>query len=112
MDTEIYNLCFNKLIRRLTSTRWLDKWNIDKTLADDFIHKKAFTDALKSMISNNDYSCTKVLDLCREMMDTLSYPNVQYEWLNYVYEYALSKSFPEAVNIILLILQLLPANFT
>lgn len=101
MDTEIYNLCFNKLIRRLTSTRWLDKWNIDKTLADDFIHKKSFTDALKSMISNNDYSCTKVLDLCREMMDTLSYPNVQYEWLNYVYEYALSKSFPEAVNIIL-----------
>ena len=101
MDAEIYNLCLSKLIRRLTSIRWLDKWGIDKTLMDSFIHKESFKNKIKSMISDNNYSCKETLHLCSDMMNILSYPNTQYDWLDYIYEYTLSKSFPEAVNIIL-----------
>lgn len=100
MSTDIYNSSYNKLIRRLTSVRWLQKWGIDKSAIDEQIHADEFINNLHNIITNELYSCQETLGLCRKLMDTIAYPNAPYDWLNYIYQYTLSKSFPEAVNII------------
>ncbi|MDF2522025.1 MAG: cytidyltransferase, partial [Clostridia bacterium] len=46
--------------------------------------------------SDNNFSCTAVLNLCKPLLDELSGDAAPGDWLPYLYQYALSKSFPNA----------------
>lgn len=57
----------------------------------------AFEQSVKSIIDNNDYSCSAVFNLCKKAMEELAGGGSPENWLNYVYYYVLRKSFPSAV---------------
>lgn len=93
---------YSKIFKKLTSTRWQQKWNIEKIIIDDYLKDSSFSNNLSLMITNDNYSCNSTLLLCKDLMDKLAYPSAPFDWLNYIYQYTLSKAFPEAVSIILL----------
>jgi nicotinic acid mononucleotide adenylyltransferase len=102
MNSLVFQKLYSKLSKKLLSPRWLEKLNVDLGFVQDNIKSQAFIENLKAIADNNDYSCKKILDLCIDMMNEISYPNAPNDWLNYIYQYTLNKSFPEAVNIIFL----------
>jgi len=58
-----------------------------------------YIDKIAQMLNRMDYSCTAVLGLCKGVMLELSNGKQPSNWLEYIYNYALSKSFPEAVQV-------------
>lgn len=101
MVNAAYTEVYNQIVRKLTSIRWIQKLELNKEIMDKYIKSPHFTDTLKSMISEKEYSCKMTLELCQGLMDELAYPNLPLDWLQYIYQYTLNKSFPEAVSIIL-----------
>ncbi len=63
-----------------------------------FVKDARFMDNLNKAIETGDYSCSSVLALCQGLMDELAKDNIPPSWLEYVYQYALNKSFPHAVE--------------
>lgn len=102
MNNILFTECYNNINRKLLSQRWLTKCGISKSVIEIHTKKASFKENLLSIINENDYSCKKVLKLCKSMLDALAYPNIPNDWLSYIYQYTLNKSFPEAVNIILI----------
>lgn len=102
MNNLAYQKLYSKLSRKLLSPKWLEKLNIDLSLIQENINSGTFTEYLNKIVHERDYSCKTTLKLCQDMMNKISYPNAPENWLSYIYQYTLNKSFPEAVNIILL----------
>jgi nicotinic acid mononucleotide adenylyltransferase len=102
MNSMDFQKLYGKLSRKLLSVRWLEKLNIEIDFIQENIKSDSFTNSLKLLVEEKDYSCKRTLELCKDILNTLSYPNIPDNWLNYIYQYTLNKSFPEAVNIILL----------
>lgn len=95
--TEIYN----QILRKLTSIRWLQKWGLNKETIEEYIKSTPFTRRLNGITSEKNFTCIKALELCQALMNRIAHPNVPFDWLQYIYQYTLNKSFPEAVSIIL-----------
>ncbi len=102
MDRLDFQKLYSKLSRKLLSLRLLEKLNIELDFIQDCIKGDKFIEDLKSIVEGKDYSCKRILCLCEDMMNRISYPNNPDNWLSYIYQYTLNKSFPEAVSIILL----------
>lgn len=102
MNNIDFQKLYSKLTRKLLSARWLEKLNIEIDFIQENIRSESFISNLNSLALEKDYSCKRVLELCKDILNTLSYPNIPENWLSYIYQYTLNKSFPEAVNIILL----------
>lgn len=102
MSEPIFQKTYNKLLRKLLSSSFLEKYNIDYNLIEEAVKSSEFINSLKFQIADKDYSCKRTLELCKALMEKLSFPNKPENWLYYIYEHALSYSFPEAVDIILL----------
>lgn len=92
---------YNKLSKKLLNYKWLEKENISFDLIDEHIKSELFKENLKAMLETKDYSCKNALFICRNIMEDVSNSEAPENWLNYIYEYTLNKSFPEAVNITL-----------
>ncbi|NMM62662.1 cytidyltransferase [Clostridium sp. P21] len=99
MITLSYGQVYNKIIRKLTSTKWLQKWNINKLFIDKHIKNKEFIDKLKVIIETNDFSTEGTFNLCKCMLQEMAGYNAPSDWINYIYQYALNKTFPETVSI-------------
>ncbi|ERI90943.1 Cytidylyltransferase [Clostridiales bacterium oral taxon 876 str. F0540] len=102
MSNLAFQNLYNKISRKLLSTKWLDKLGIDFNFIEGALRSDKFISNLKLCLDKNDFSCKAVLNLCTDIMNKLSYPNIPEDWLNYIYQYTLNKSFPEAVTIIIL----------
>ena len=102
MNNALYVDCYKSINRKLLSQRWLTKCNISKSIIEIYIKKTSFKENLMGIITENNYSCKCALKLCKNMLDALAYPNIPNDWLRYIYQYTLNKSFPEAVNILLI----------
>jgi nicotinic acid mononucleotide adenylyltransferase/HD superfamily phosphodiesterase len=89
---------YKKICSRLLSEDWphhvVDTQAAVKTYIEDIL----FLDNLHKIVENKDYSCSSVLTLCNSLMDELAHDNIPPNWLEYVYQYALNKSFPHAVE--------------
>ncbi|MDW8800411.1 cytidyltransferase [Clostridium sp. A1-XYC3] len=99
MNTLSFVEIYNKIIRRLTSIKWLQKWGIEKKLIDNYIRNKEFTDNLKLLLEDKDFSGERTLVLCKELLDELAKNEAPDNWLNYIYQYVLNKNFPETTSI-------------
>jgi nicotinic acid mononucleotide adenylyltransferase len=102
MNNIDFQKLYSKLTRKLLSARWLEKLNIEIDFIQNNIRSESFINNLNSLVLEKDYSCKRVMELCKDILNTLSYPNIPDNWLSYIYQYTLNKSFPEAVNVILL----------
>lgn len=99
---------YNRIIRRLTSVKWLQKFNIDKYLIDKYLRNKVFSDNLKNLIETNDFTAKKILELCLPLLNELAKKEAPSDWLSYIHQYTLYKNFPETVSVKLLD-ELIPA---
>jgi nicotinic acid mononucleotide adenylyltransferase len=102
MNNLAFQKLYNKLSRKLLSVKWLERLNIEMDILQDIIKSDVFISDLKELVEDKDYSCKRTLSLCQDIMNKISFPNIPDNWISYIYQYTLNKSFPEAVNIILL----------
>ena len=58
----------------------------------------SFAGQIEKMIKDGDYSCRAVLNLCGDMLRELSGGDAPDDWLYYIYQYAVSKPFPQALE--------------
>lgn len=84
------NIC-NRLLR-------LDFPDDSKEAVKTYIEDVRFLDNLSKIIRDRDYSCNSVLLLCQNLINEIAQDSIPSNWLEYVYQYALSKSFPHAVE--------------
>ncbi|HWR62154.1 MAG TPA: cytidyltransferase [Clostridia bacterium] len=92
--TQLYNSIYNKLLQ----VKW--SFAAEKTRTDVklYLEGASFQAGLQGLLKNSDYSCRTVLELCRSLMEELAQDNIPLNWLEYVYQYVLGKSFPQAVE--------------
>ncbi|MGE5628856.1 MAG: cytidyltransferase [Solirubrobacterales bacterium] len=94
-----YNDIQNKIMRRMTSIKWLQKNNISRDMMDSFLKSSNFTFSVKAMLEEKDFSCSRVLLICKDLMENLNQGNNPSDWLSYIYQYSLNNIFKEAVTI-------------
>ncbi|MBK5252778.1 MAG: cytidyltransferase, partial [Peptostreptococcaceae bacterium] len=70
-----------------------------KSIAMEKIRGDAFRKEVKRIESEKDYSCGAVYSLMKEILLVVSGGAEPKDWLQYIYQYALNKSFPHAVQI-------------
>lgn len=99
MDNTFFTELYKDLSVSLMDKDWLSKVNIDESVIKELVLSENFIDNLKAMIKYNDYSCKSILSLCENTLNNLSNNSSSEDWLNYIYQFALNKSFPAAVTI-------------
>lgn len=99
MSNSQFKNVYNGIYRKLLSTRWLAKWNIDKNFLESKIKDYSFMHELNSILQEEDFSCSRALKLCLNILEDMAGGNSPSDWLGYIYQYTLNKSFPAAVTI-------------
>lgn len=99
MQTQLTTELYNKILTSLLDPRFIKSSSIDKNFIKLFIKEPSFMDKIDILVKNNNFTCKGVLDLCIDALNDLSNNNSPEDWLFYLYQFALSKSFPHAVII-------------
>ncbi len=95
MNKEYINRLYNDICNRLLL---LDLPDDSKDAVRRYTEDTSFIDNLHKIVRNRDYSCNSVLLLCQSLMNQVAQDNIPSNWLEYVYQYTLNKSFPHAVE--------------
>lgn len=99
MEILSYHLLYSKISQKFLSNRWLEKWNIDKQLMEKYIKSDYFKNILNKIVMEKNFSPEITLKLTINLLDNLSNGNSPCDWLTYIYQHALNKTFPDAVTI-------------
>lgn len=99
MNTLSFSDIYNKIIRKVISAKWLEKWNIDKHIVNNYIRSEVFSEHLKNIIENKTFTAKVTVKLCLPVLNTLSNNYEPEDWLMYLYQYTLNKNFPETTTI-------------
>ncbi len=89
-----------KLYKKLLNSHYLKNNNISSYIIEKHINSHDFINNLEIMLRNEDYSGTRTLLMCEPLLNELS-SNPPKDWLNYLYNYVLSKNFKEATTLII-----------
>ncbi|MCT4596088.1 MAG: cytidyltransferase [Anaeromicrobium sp.] len=92
---------YNSISRKLLDDSFLNKFSLNRDFVKNHIESNHFFLELSKIVSKRDYSCIGTLNLCKNILTDLCIEQVPNNWLEYLYEFCLSKSFPHAVNITL-----------
>ncbi len=98
MDTALLSDMNKKILASLLELRKKYPDTISRTYVKEQIDKSSFAKQMEIIIENRDYSCRAVLELCRDMLNGLAGGSAPGDWLEYIYQYAISKSFPQALE--------------
>lgn len=90
---------YMKIHHDLLNARLLEELRIEQSFIKGFIESSKFIDSLNNMVEEKDFSCGKVLSASRDLLDSLSECTPPSDWLHYIYQFTLYKSFPDAVTI-------------
>lgn len=99
MDKVLLKELNQKISKKLLNSRYLKLCNVSKSLISEYLNSLSYIDNLKIMVEEKDFSCNRSLLVCKWIMEKLSKEKEPENWLTYLYNYALNKSFPEAVTI-------------
>ena len=88
-----------KISRKLLNPKYLRNHNIPKILIENFLSSSSYLENLKTMIEFTDFTCTRTILICEYVMTELCKNRLPKDLLRYLYNFALNKSFPEAVTI-------------
>lgn len=89
----------NNILYTLLSSELIEGNSDLKQTVRSYIESAEFKSAINAMVSEKDYSCAAVLELCKPLLGELSKGSIPDNWLLYLYQYALSKSFPNAITL-------------
>ena len=88
-----------EISRKIMNPEILDIASQQKNFVKKYIESPEFSNKLLSIIENKDYSCQAVYALCQDILNTIDKKHNSHNWLYKVYQFALSQSFPEAVEL-------------
>ncbi len=92
------NELHEEILHNLTKKDFIKKISLSEEKIQSLVLNKAFTTKLSVIIAKTRISCDDVRELSIEILNSLS-ENLPKDWLKYVYEYTLYKSFPDSVSI-------------
>lgn len=78
--------------------RWMALFTINRELVDFHLRKESFVDYIEEIVKHMNYTGTAVYYLTRPLLNSLSPGYQPNNWLEYIYNYTLSKTFPEALE--------------
>lgn len=87
-----------RLLQSLTNAHFTKHDNLSPALLDKHINSPQFLYALQEILSSGEIKASEVLTLCTPLLTEL-WNHGPENWLEYIYSYALSKNFKEAINI-------------
>lgn len=93
------NELYRKISDKLLENDLANQVSLSSNIVKEYINLDHFKDRVDKIVVHNDYSCKAVLDLCQGLMEQLIKTKLPEDWLFYIYQYALSRSFPDAVTI-------------
>ncbi|TCO79390.1 nucleotidyl transferase family protein [Marinisporobacter balticus] len=99
MENLIVIELYNKIYNTFLNPNWLEKLSLNETFIKKHIEGLSFLNGIEDILTRNDYSCHATLHLCENILNTLAKENVPKDWLYYLYQFTLQKSFPHAVEI-------------
>ncbi|KXZ40239.1 Nicotinic acid mononucleotide adenylyltransferase [Alkalithermobacter thermoalcaliphilus JW-YL-7 = DSM 7308] len=95
VSTQIHNTILSSLL----NDNFLDYFSLDKTMLTDHLNDSDFINKIDCIIIEKDYSCSKVLSLCIDLLNKIHKDISFDQWLTFIYNVALSKSFPSALSL-------------
>lgn len=90
---------YQEIRENLLNSRVIKRYRFNQERLEFLLKDGSSIEKLSHMLERRDYSCASVLGVCRHILTDLSGGKQPGDWLEYVYNYALSKSFPEAVQV-------------
>jgi len=90
---------YNKISKKILHTQILDDISLIKEFIKKDIESPVFLKQLTSMVENKDYSCKAVYSLCQDILVNIDKEHNHTNWLYQVYQFVLSQSFPEAIEL-------------
>ncbi|MGI6679004.1 MAG: HD domain-containing protein [Dehalobacterium sp.] len=93
----LLTVLYNHLTRCLLSSDWLQQFTIEKKEIEKLFADTIFQEKLESVAKSNCYSCQAVLDLTQNALNDIAGQESPKDWLPFLCQYAISKSFPLTV---------------
>ena len=99
MSTVATRKIYHEICSLLLNPNLLKQYGLSKDKVKQYIEGTEFIQQLSHIFSSNDYSCHAVYLLCRNILDELWGVTPPADILYYLYQYTLSKSFPNSAEI-------------
>ena len=97
MSRSVLNL-HKEILNSLTQKDFLKRIDISEERVQAFLINTKFVDNLLTLSNKKQITCQGVIDLSTDILDSVCTEPPE-NWLTYIFQYVLSKSFPEAVTI-------------
>ncbi len=98
MSKFMLNELHKEILNSLTKKEFLKKINITEEKVQSYIINKKFVNSLLILINKKHLLCRDVLDLSIDIISNVC-TEMPKEWLPYIFQYTLHKSFPDATTI-------------
>ena len=95
------NQLMNEIEKELTNRVFMKSIKMTRKSVMNVVGDDVFKDKLNGMIREGRFHCSDVYDLMSPFFYPVSEEDSKVDWLNYIYQYTLHFSFPEAVTILL-----------
>ncbi|MDI6705852.1 MAG: cytidyltransferase [Bacillota bacterium] len=96
LSNQLYNRVLDAVSKHMASYPLADRLSVEK-----HVNSAQFINDVASIVSGKDYSCAGVLGLCRSLLDEIAGSDAPEDWLNYIYQFTVDMSFPQAREIAL-----------
>ncbi|MEL7647397.1 MAG: cytidyltransferase [Sedimentibacter sp.] len=98
MSRFMLNDLHKEILQSLTQKDFLKRINFSEEKMQSFIINKKFVNNLLILINKKQFMCKDVVELSIDILNSVC-PESPKDWLPYIFQYVLNKSFPEAVTI-------------
>lgn len=99
MNNELSAKMYQEIRDSLLSSRIVKRHHFNQERLEYLLRDAGLEARLRAMVAAGDFTCAGTLGVCKGLMGELSGTRQPEDWLTYVYNYALSKSFPDAVQV-------------
>lgn len=96
MSRLMLNELHKEILESLTQKDFLKRVNISEEKVQSFIINKKFVNNLLSLVGKTEIMCKDVVDLSIDILNSLC-PESPKDWLFYIFQYTLYKSFPGSI---------------
>ncbi|SDK77164.1 cytidyltransferase [Natronincola ferrireducens] len=90
---------YNEIYDCLLSKDFLKTHHIKEDFIKSHLQSSSFIDFLEEMLETNNYSCKAVFMLCKNILMDLWEKKIPQDPLQYIYQFTLSLSFPNSVEL-------------
>ena len=98
MSRSVLNELHREILSVLTQEDFLKRIGISEERVQSFLINTKFVDNLLTLVNKKQITCQSIADLSADILNSEQAEPPE-NWLAYIFQYVLSKSFPEAVTI-------------